>query len=159
MIEYFCRQASVVFLRANKDTNMYRKKSLISKINKRIHKSSESVFVLSDFYDFSQDNDQILRALRRLVCDKILIKISKGIYAKAVRSKITNNYIPAGGLLKAGRRALEKLGVKTFSSSYTSAYSKGVSTQVPTGRLIGVNKRVSRKISFNGVNLQYERII
>ena len=137
---------------------MYRKKSLISKIYKKVQRSKDLAFVLRDFYGFSTDTDQLIRALRKLTKDKVLIKIGKGVYTKAKKSDLTGNYIPAGGLLNSGRQALEKLGIKILPPSYTAAYNRGETTQVPTGRVIGVYRRVSREISFNGGSLSYERI-
>ena len=37
------------------------------------------------------------------------------------------------------------------------AYNAGKTTQVPTGRVIGVRGRVRRQISYNGFPLSYER--
>lgn len=137
---------------------MYRRKSLILKIYKKVQRSADTAFVLSDFYTYSTDKDQILRALRRLVADKVLIRIAKGAYAKAKLSLLTNDYVPEGGIIKTGRQALQKLGIKIFPTQAEKDYNNSTSTQVPTGRVIGVNKRVSRIISFNGIKLTYERI-
>ena len=137
---------------------MYRRKSLVLKIYKKVQRSADSAFVLADFYTYCTDNDQILRALRRLVTDKVLIRIGKGVYAKAKLSTLTNDYVPNGGIIKAGREALQKLGIKIFPTQAEKDYNNGTSTQVPTGRVVGVNKRVSRIISFKGTKLTYERI-
>ena len=64
----------------------------------------------------------------------------------------------AGGIINSGRQVLKKFGIKTFPSSFDIAYNKGESTQVPTGRVIGVNRRISRELSFNGISLKYERV-
>lgn len=137
---------------------MYRRKSLISKIYKKVQNSKDFAFVLADFYGFNSDPDQVLRALRRLTQDKVLLRIGKGLYAKAKKSAFSDTYVPAGGLLAAGRQALQKIGVKTLSTAAERAYNAGISTQVPTGRVVGVAGRVSRKIGCNGVNLSYERV-
>lgn len=128
------------------------------KIYKKVQRSTDIAFVLADFYTYSTDNDQILRALRRLVAEKVLIRIGKGAYAKAKLSTLTNDYVPNGGIIKAGRDALQKLGIKIFPTQAEKDYNNGTSTQVPTGRVVGVNKRVSRIISFKGTKLTYERI-
>ena len=137
---------------------MYRRKSLILKIYKKVQRSKDNAFVLADFYTYCTDNDQILRALRRLVADKVLIRIGKGAYAKAKLSALTNDYVVSGGIIQAGRQALQKLGVKIFPTQAEKDYNNGISTQVPTGRVVGVNKRVNRTISFRGTKLTYERI-
>ena len=137
---------------------MYRRKSLILKIYKKIMRSKDLSFVQRDFYDFSNDSDQIIRALRKLVSDNVLIRIGKGIYAKAKFSNISNSYIPEGGVISAGRQALKKLGIKLYPSLSQQLYNLGKTTQIPTGRVVGVKDRVSRKISFNGINLIYEKV-
>ena len=137
---------------------MYRRKSLISKIYKKVQNSKDFAFVLADFYGFNSDPDQVLRALRRITQDKELLRIGKGLYAKAKKSAFSDTYVPAGGLLAAGRQALQKIGVKTLSTAAERAYNAGIITQVPTGRVVGVAGRVSRKIGYNGVNLSYERV-
>lgn len=137
---------------------MYRKKSLILKVYRKIIRSKDLAFVLSDFYLFSKDDDQIIRALRKLSKDKVLIKIGKGAYAKAKLSKYTNNYIVSGGLIEAGKQALKKFGIKIYSTQAQEQYNKGLTTQVPNGRVVGIKQRVSRNISFNGIKLIYERV-
>ncbi len=137
---------------------MYRKKSLILEIYQKVQKSKDLAFVQKDFYDYTKDQDQVNRALRKLVADKVLIRIGKGAYSKARLSRISNKYVPAGGIINSGRQVLKKFGIKTFPSSFDIAYNNGESTQVPTGRVIGVNRRISRELSFNGISLKYERV-
>lgn len=147
-----------VFVKNKERIFMYRRKSLILKIYKKTKKSKDLSFVQTDFYNFSKDSDQIIRALRKLVSDNILIHIGKGIYAKAKFSNISNTYIPEGGIIESGKQALKKLGIKIYPNSSQELYNAGRTTQIPTGRVIGVKNRVSRKISFNGINLIYEKI-
>lgn len=138
---------------------MKQKKTLLEKVQIRILRSKASVFVLNDFQDFvdQYDYDQVLRALRILVKEKVLIKIGQGIYA---RSKVFSNGTIAicGNLGDLAQEALNKLGVKTGNSKYWDDYNAGLSTQVPTGRVIAVNKRVRRKISYNGYEVEFERM-
>lgn len=54
--------------------------------------------------------------------------------------------------------ALQKLGVKTDKSTYWYEYNSGMSDQIPTGRVIAVDRRVRRKIGYNGYEIYYERI-
>jgi hypothetical protein len=53
--------------------------------------------------------------------------------------------------------ALGRLGIKTVPTRMEQAYNARRTTQVPTGRVIGVRGRVRRKISYNGFPLSYER--
>jgi hypothetical protein len=38
------------------------------------------------------------------------------------------------------------------------AYNAGKTTQVPTGRVVGVRGRVRRRVGYNGVSLKFERV-
>ena len=52
--------------------------------------------------------------------------------------------------------ALIRLGAKPRSTKADLAYMSGRSTQVPTGRLIGIDKRINRKISYKDAVIHYE---
>ena len=131
--------------------------TLLGKIKLRVKKRKDLTFVLNDFRDFIEkyDYDQVLRALRTLVKEKILIKIGQGIYAK---TKVFSNGMVTlcANISVLAEEALKKLGVKTSKSQYWNDYNSGKSTQVPTGRVIVVNKRVRRKISYNGYEIEFE---
>ena len=53
---------------------------------------------------------------------------------------------------------LKKYGVKILPTSYEREYNSGATTQVPTGLVIGVDRRVSKKIGFNGRFVKYEKV-
>lgn len=132
--------------------------SLESKVRYRIRRSNYSVFVPSDFDDLS-GRDQVGRALRQLILKNKLVKLGYGLYAKAKISSLTGNVIPVKPLPALGKEALNKMGVKVVLSSSSSAYSNGRSTQVPTGRVIGVrNSRISRKIGYDGKYIVLENV-
>ena len=133
--------------------------TLLEKIKLRVKKRKDRTFVLNDFRDFIEryDYDQVLRALRILVKEKILIKIGRGIYAK---TKVFSNgtVTLCSDLSELAEEALKKLGVKTSKSKYWNDYNTGRTTQVPTGRVIAVNKRVRRKINYNGYEIEFENM-
>ncbi len=139
---------------------MKNSKTLLEKIKLRIKKSTDRVFILNDFGDFIEqyDYNKVLRALRTLVKDGLLIKIGKGIYAK---NKVFSNGMIAlcANIGDLACEALEKLGVKTDKSQYWKDYNNGISTQIPTGRVIAVSKRVRRKISYNGYEVVFESMV
>lgn len=112
---------------------------------------------MADFLDLS-DRDQVGRVLRKLVAENTLLKIGMGIFAKCRRSSFTNKIILEKDLGSVAREALNKLKIKTLPSSAELNYNDNISTQVPTGLMIGVTKRVSRSISYNGKSIKYERI-
>lgn len=138
---------------------MKSKRTLLERISLRIKKSKDNSFILRDFNDFTEqyDYDQVLRALRILVKNGTLIKIGHGIYAK---TRTFNNgfVVPNASIGDLAEEALQKLGVKTDKSAYWRTYNAGLSTQMPTGRVIAVNRRVRRKIGFNGFDVSYEKL-
>ena len=60
---------------------------------------------------------------------------------------------------KNGKYLYWKLNIKAFPSKYDRMYNERRSTQVPTGRVIAIKGRVSRKIGFNGNYIKYEKAV
>ncbi|CBL47329.1 conserved hypothetical protein [gamma proteobacterium HdN1] len=132
--------------------------SLKSKVKYRISRSKGAVFTPRDFFDLS-DRDQVGRALRQLVSDETLIKFGQGLYAKAKRSSLTGKLIPVKPLPELAAEALsEKLSVKVVPATDLERYNNGQTTQVPTGRVIAVKGRVSRKMSYDGKSIKYQYV-
>ncbi len=134
------------------------KRTLKQKMETRINRRKGDVVLRADFADLG-DYDQVGRVLRILVKEEILVKLGQGIYAKAKRSALTGELVPQGGIIQATREALTKLGVKVLPSSLERAYNADSSTQVPTSRLIGTNKRVRRVIRYGSVQMSFEHIM
>ncbi|HEY6528299.1 MAG TPA: DUF6088 family protein [Cellvibrionaceae bacterium] len=133
-------------------------KTLKSKVKYRINRSQGTVFTPKDFFDLS-DRDQVGRVLRQMVAAGELIKFGQGLYAKAKPSKLTGKIIPVKPLPELAKEALiEKLKVKVVTAGEAKAYNSGKSTQIPTGRVIAVKGRVSRKMSFDGKSIKYQYI-
>ena len=133
-------------------------KTLKSKVKYRISRSKANVFTPKDFFDLS-GRDQIGRALRQLVSDRVLIKFDHGLYAKARRSSLTWKLIPAKPLPELAREALtDNLGVQVVTAGELEGYNRGRTTQVPTGRVIAVKGRVSRKMAFDGKSIKYQYV-
>jgi hypothetical protein len=131
--------------------------NLEGKVAKRIARKKANVFLREDFGDLA-GYDQVGRALRSLARKGILLRIGYGLYAKAKVSSLSGSIVPMIPLPSLGKEALARLKVKTGPTTADIDYANGQSTQVPTGRRIGVNKRVSRKIGYNGAFINYERI-
>jgi len=132
--------------------------SLKSKIKYRINRSKDTVFTPSDFFDLS-DRDQVGRVLRQLLVDETLIKFGQGLFAKAKRSSLTGKVIPIKALPELAKEALvEKLKVEVVPSRELQAYNDGSSTQVPTGRVIAVRGRISRKMAYGGKSIKYQYV-
>ena len=135
---------------------MKKRRNLEDKIELRISLKKYDVFLREDFADLG-GYDQIGRAIRNLVRKKVLVKIGYGLYAKTKISPLDGETVPTKSLPELAKEALQRLDVAYFPSSLESAYNAGRTTQVPTGRLIAVSGRISRKIGYNGANVYYER--
>lgn len=111
----------------------------------------------SDFADLA-GYDQVGRALRALVREGVLIRVGYGLYAKAAYSPLAGDRpAPRVGIRRLGEEALRKLNIGVSASMAERLYNEGQTTQVPSGRLIAVDKRVRRKIGYNGTYLAFER--
>jgi hypothetical protein len=135
---------------------MDKKRFLEDKIELRISLKKCDIFLREDFEDLG-GYDQVGRAIRNLVRKGLLINIGYGLYAKTKISPLNGARLPSKRLPLLAKEALDRLGVKASSSSMEEDYNAGRSTQVPTGRLIAVNSRISRKIGYNGAYVNFER--
>jgi hypothetical protein len=131
--------------------------TLQSRVSYRIKRSKDSVFLREDFNDIG-GYDQIGRVLRQLVKNETLIDLGYGTYARAKKSAISGKIVPEKPLRELAQEAMQKLGVKTMPSTAEQAYNAGKSTQVPTGRVIGVQGRVARKIGYDGKYISFEKV-
>jgi len=130
--------------------------SLEQRLEKRIARKRGDVFLRADFDDMG-GYDQVGRALRKLIRKGQLLKAGYGIYTRARPSSIDGQPTPTKGLRELAAEALGRLGVETAPTRMERDYNEGKTTQVPTGRVIGVRGRVRRTITYNGVPLSYER--
>ena len=132
------------------------KNTLGGRITYRVKRSAGSVFLRQDFADIG-GYDQVGRILRQLVQQGLLINIGYGVYARAKQSRLSGKTIPVKPLPELAQETLNKLGVKTRQSKAQKFYNDGKSTQVPTGRVIGVQGRISRKIGYDGKYVYFEQ--
>lgn len=130
---------------------------LEDKIQQFINRKKRLVFLRSDFIEISSDYDQVGRALKKIVLKGKLIKVGYGLYVKTKKSSVSGKIIPREGIQIIGTECLKRLKVKAESSTAYKSYNSGKSTQVPTGRVLSVSNRISRKIGFNGINLSFEK--
>ena len=131
-------------------------KTLEGKIATRIARKRSPVLLREDFDDLG-GYDQVGRALLMLTKKGKLIRIGYGLYAKGKVSSLTGNTVPVEPLPELAQKALVRLGADPGPSRAAIEYQQGNSTQVPTGRLISVNNRISRKIGYNNIAVAYER--
>lgn len=121
-------------------------------LSERIRKSERLVFLRSDF-DAPVSYDAAGRAIKRLVRRGAIVSLARGVYAKARKSSVTGESVPAGSPERILREAADRMGLKIKESASQRAYNEGRSTQVPTGRRVvveGKTKVVKLRIG-NGV--------
>lgn len=155
-MSYICSALCFACL-AEEDEKMALKDTLASRVSYRIKRSKASVFLRRDFNDIG-GYDQIGRILKQLVKNETLINLGYGAYARARMSKISDKIVPEKSLQDLAKEVMQKLGVETVPSTAEQAYNQGESTQVPTGRVIGVQKRVARKIGYDGKYISFEKV-
>jgi hypothetical protein len=136
---------------------MPKEPTLAAKVSRRITRSKANVFLRDDFTDLGE-YDQVGRALKSLLDTGKLVRIGYGLYAKTRVSALTGETVPVATLPSLGQEALRRLKVKTVPAAADVAYREGRSTQVPTGRRIGVRSRISRRIGYKGAYLSYEYV-
>jgi hypothetical protein len=122
---------------------------------KRIDRKRGDVFLRADFEDLG-GYDQVGRVLRKIVSEGRLVRVGQGLYARARPSISSGEPVPTRGLATL-TEALDRVGIKTVPTRLEQAYNAGETTQVPTGRVVGVTRRVRRKIGYGGINLNFER--
>lgn len=125
-------------------------------ILRKISRSKRNVFLRDDFSGFGS-YVTIGRALRRLTDKARLVQIGYGLYAKGQLSPFTGKPAPVIGIARLAKEALSRLGRKVEPSSLETAYNRGLSTQVPTGRMMKVDKRTRRRIGYDGKYVNFER--
>lgn len=131
--------------------------TLETKLLKRIERKRGDVFLRADFGDLG-GYDQIGRALRQLVREGKLVRVGQGLYARAVPALSDGRPIPAtGGFRAMAQEALGRLGIDALPTRLERDYNAGRTTQVPSGRMVAVKKRVRRKIGYDGIYIRFER--
>lgn len=133
-------------------------RTLKQKIEYRIaRRQKEDVFLPKEFSDLAGE-DQVLRALRRLVAEGRLIRLGYGVYARAARSRLSGRVMvdSANGFSGAALQALNKLGVLWEPTANTKAYNEGRSTQIPVNPAVKVRSRFQRRLSDGRTELRLE---
>lgn len=134
------------------------KPSLKSQVIRRVSRSKRDVFLTKDFLDLSE-MDQVIRALSSAVREGKLVRLGKGVYAKARPSRISGRPVlaNAAGFQAVAQEALTRLGVRWQPSDAQVAYQQDLSTQIPVNTVVKVRGRFSRKLQFGKSELRLER--
>lgn len=128
----------------------------IERIERSLALRKSDVLIRSEYDDFGSEA-QIARALKELVERGKLVRLGRGVYAKAKPSVLSGKAIPVQPLENLVPQALQKLGIDVKPSRLTEDYNAGRTTQVPTGIVYRVDrKRISRKLGFNGRLVKFE---
>ena len=133
------------------------KNTLESRMSYRIAKSKRRVFLREDFADLGRCYRQVSRILEKFVTEGRLIKLGYGMYARSKVSRVTGNVVTDAPLPWLAKEYLSRKGIEVVPTRAEADLVNGQSTQVPTGRTIGVRGRIARKISFNGMSMSYEQ--
>ncbi|HVY92086.1 MAG TPA: DUF6088 family protein [Bryobacteraceae bacterium] len=127
------------------------RRTLKEKIEARIaRRRGDDVFLTREFRDLGGE-DQVLRALRRLVREQRLVRLGYGVYGRAIISSLSGKPVlyARDGFAGAARQALTKLGVAWEPTQAERAYNEARSTQIPVNPVIRVKGRFSRRL-FDG---------
>ena len=137
---------------------MPRRRTLRERIEERIARLRDDVFLTREFRNLGGE-DQVLRALRKLVDDGRLVRLGYGVYGRAETSQLSCRPMLAarGGFIDAARQALDKLGVSWEPTEFQRAYNEGRSTQVPVNPVVRVKGRFSRHLRYRNAELVLER--
>ena len=131
--------------------------NIADRIQRSVANRKDGVIVRSELKSFGSPA-QVGLALRGLVDRGTLVRLGVGVYAKAKPSVLTGKPIPIRPVEVLGPQALTKLGVKFEQGRIAKAYNNGSSTQIPSGVVLNTgDRRVTRKIGFNGKYIEYER--
>jgi hypothetical protein len=133
--------------------------SLRGRIARKVARSKRDVFLTRDFAPRMSDEDQVIRALRDLVSERKLLRLGKGVYAKARPSRISGRAVLANpaGFQAVAQQALNRLGVKWDVTEAQRAFAEGRSTQIPVNPVLKVEGRFSRKLRYGDSELIVER--
>ena len=125
------------------------------KILNRISNLRGNVVLRSDLSDLGGYRS-ISYALKSLVTEEKLARISFGVYAKTFESEYTGKYILQGGFNAAAINALDRLGIKWDLTRAQKAYNEGKTTQVPVKPSIRLRSRCRRVFALGKSKLVYE---
>ena len=131
--------------------------SLKSIISSQIANSKDIVFMPRE-YAYLSNSKQVANVFSRLAEEKQLVRVGYGVYTRGRISAYTGNIIPVANLRDIALVVMDKIGVKVIPTKAELDYNNRITTQVPDGFVIGVNKRISRKIAFGNAKIIYERL-
>lgn len=128
----------------------------VERIERSVSLKKSDVLLRAEYDSFGSEA-QVSRALKELVERGKLVKLGRGVYAKAKPSVLTGKAIPIRPLEILAPEALKKLGIQTTQTQQVEDYNSGKSTQIPAGIVFKVaRRRITRKLGFNGKTVKFE---
>jgi hypothetical protein len=134
---------------------------ILEQVVERMESSEHRVLFRKDFVDLGSYS-QIGRCLKKLTDDRKLIRIGLGIYAKTEvypeppfeGERVLCDYMPW-----LAKEALRRMGVEVVPAQCDREYAEGRTTQVPTGRRLGIKgRKITRRIGYKTAYVNYEYV-
>lgn len=127
-----------------------------------IRSSPSDVFLTRDLAEGKPGSPEYraaLRAILRLLAEGVLARLGYGVYVRMGLSPLTGKPIIAvpGGLDGALRQALDRLDVAWKESRAIEDYNAGRSTQIPVNPMYRVPAGFTRRFSYRGKDVRFER--
>lgn len=125
-------------------------------MTRRIRRGKQFVFLREDFKDLG-GYDQVGRVLRQLVEEKLLARISQGIYVKLRPSTLDpQKRTPVASFKEVCCVTLDRLGIKWRPGDAEIAYNLDRSTQIPVHACVVLEKPITRRIQYKTMLLRWE---
>lgn len=131
----------------------------IERLRQFIDRQSSSVVLRLELVGICSESH--LNRLLKQACDEgFLIRVSKGVYVKARKSRVSGEPVPAvaGGFSQLVRLVLARLGVEYVESDAWYEYQAGRSKQIPANSVLYVARNCSRTIEFGGMKANLIRV-
>jgi hypothetical protein len=129
---------------------------LEDRMNRSIKQRESMVVLRSDFSKMGSDS-QVGRVLARFVQAGLLIRVSRGAFAKTRINKFTGEPTPVGTLEAIAAELFRRLEIDIAPSSLVEAYNTGKSTQIPMSAAVNTGRRrITRKVTVGNSTLSYE---
>lgn len=129
---------------------------LEDRMSRSIKQRASLVVLRSEFSNMGSDS-QVGRVLARFVANGLLVRVSKGAFAKARINQYTGKPTPAGTLEMIAAELFKKLNISIAPSTLVAEYNSGKSTQIPMGTVVSTGgRRISRKVTVGNNTLVYE---
>lgn len=125
------------------------------KLLKKIGSLAGKVILWSDLKGQGSSR-QISRVLNECVADGVLVRIARGVYAKAYASPYIDKPLVEGGFESACLEALDRLSVSWELGQNIKDYNAGKTQQVPAQLEIRLKTRFRRQFSYGKNQIRFE---